>query len=156
MSLEANKSVARRFIEELWNERKVEVADEIVALDCVTHQLRSGADSIAMPRGPEIIKQHVTEWVAGFPDMRFTIVHLLAEGDYVMMQCVGQGTHLGTWLGIAATGKVITIQTQIIQRMSDGRIVEDWVITDFLGVFQQFGLVRPTAELLSMATQNSH
>jgi len=94
MSLEANKTIARRFIEELWNERKLEVANDILASDCITHQLRSGQDTMTMPRGPEIIKRHIAEWLTGFPDMRFAIEQVVAEGDRVMMQCVGRGTHL--------------------------------------------------------------
>jgi len=108
-----------------------------------------------MPRGPEIIKRHIAEWLTGFPDMRFAIEQVVAEGDRVMMQCVGRGTHLGSWLGIPATGKVITIQTFIIQRIADGHIEEDWVLTDFLGVFQQFGIVRPTSEILAEACKEA-
>ncbi len=137
MTFEANKAVARRFIEEVWNERKLEVANDIIAPDCITHQLRSGPTPVTAPRGPEILKHHITEWLAGFPDMRFTIEHIIAEGNLVMMQCVGRGKHMGSWLGIPPTGKAITIQTEIIQRIADGRIAEDWVLTDFLGVFQQ-------------------
>ena len=155
MSLEANKTIARRFIEELWNERKLEVANDILASDCITHQLRSWQDTMTMPRGPEIIKRHIAEWLTGFPDMRFAIEQVVAEGDRVMMQCVGRGTHLGSWLGIPATGKVITIQTFIIQRIADGHIEEDWVLTDFLGVFQQFGIVRPTSEILAEACKEA-
>jgi len=155
MSLEANKTVARRFIEELWNGRKLEVANDIFAPDCVTHQLRSGPEPMTIPRGPEIIKHHIAEWLTGFPDIHFTTEHILAEGDLVMMQCVGRGTHRGSWLGIPSTGKVITIQTEIIQRIADGRIAEDWVLTDFLGVFQQFGIVRPTSEILAEASKEA-
>jgi len=155
MSLEANRTIACRFIEELWNERKLEVANEIIAPDCITHQLRSGPEPLTAPRGPEIIKHHLAEWLAGFPDMHFTIEQILAEGDRVMMQCVGRGTHLGSWLGIPSTGKFITIQTEIIQRIADGQIAEDWVLTDFLGVFQQFGIVQPTSELIAKASKDA-
>jgi hypothetical protein len=50
---------------------------------------------------------------------------------------------------------VITIQTEIIQRIANGHIAEDWVLTDFLGVFQQFGLVRPTSEILAEASKEA-
>ena len=68
-----------------------------------------------------------------------------------MTQCVARGTHLGSWLGIPATGKFISIQMFVVHRIADGRIVEDWVLVDSLGVFQQLGLVPPTEELLARA-----
>jgi len=151
MNLEANKAVARRFFDELWNARRLPVADDIIAPDCVTHQLRSGADDSATPRAPESIKQHVAEWVAAFPDLRFTAEQMIAEGDRVVTHCTARGTHLGYWHSIPPTGKIITIQMTVIHRIADGRIAEDWVLADFLGVFQQLGIVRPTAELLAKA-----
>ena len=68
-----------------------------------------------------------------------------------MTQCVARGTHLGSWLGIPATGKVVSIQMFVVHRFADGVIAEDWVLVDSLGVFQQLGLVPPTQELLAQA-----
>jgi steroid delta-isomerase-like uncharacterized protein len=150
MSLERNKVVVRRFIEDLWNKRQPTVADDIFSTDCITHQLRSGGD-VTMPRTSESVKQHVSEWVAAFPDLHITIEQMTAEGDRVMTHCVQRGTHLAPWRGIPASGKVVTIQMIVIHRVVESRIVEDWVLVDFLGVFQQFGIVPPTAELFAQA-----
>lgn len=65
------KQLIDRFVEELWNERRLDVADAIFAKDCVTHQRRSGTPDDAVPRGPEAIKKHVAGWIASFPDLRF-------------------------------------------------------------------------------------
>src|SRR6185369_7883919 len=51
------KRLVNRFVEELWNERRLDVADAIFAKDCVTHQLRSGVPVDAVPRGPQAIKE---------------------------------------------------------------------------------------------------
>ena len=59
MPEEPNKIIVRRFIEELWNERKLDVADEIFEDDCLTHQLQSGAEISAATRNPEAVKTHV-------------------------------------------------------------------------------------------------
>lgn len=150
-TMEANKAVVQRFIEELWNQRKIELADELFAEDCITHQLRFGNDPAGAPRGPAAMKHHIADWLAAFPDIRFTIEQMLAEGDRVMTQCVARGTHLGSWLGIPATGKVVSIQMFVVHRFADGVIAEDWVLVDSLGVFQQLGLVPPTQELLAQA-----
>ncbi len=151
MSAEQNKAIVRRFIEELWNKRKLDVADAIFASDCVTHQLRSGAEVASAPRSPELVKQHVTEWLVGFPDLRFAIEHMVAEADRVATQAVMQGTHRGVWLGVAPTGKRISIRMTIVHRIANGKIAEDWVLVESLGFFQQLGLISATQEIISSA-----
>ena len=142
------KAIARRFIEELWNERRLELADELFAPDCVTHQLRSGEEDVGAPRPPDMIKRHVAEWLAAFPDLRFAVEQMLAEGDRVMTRCTMTGTHAGAWQGVAPTGRRVSVRMVIVQRIADGRIAEDWVLVEALGLFQQLGLVPPREELL--------
>src|ERR1044071_5146365 len=149
MSIETNKEIVRRFVDELWNQRKLELADELFDRDCVTHQLRIGADPAGAPRGPEVMKHHVSEWLASFPDIKFSIEQMLAEDDRVMTQVVARGTHKGLWLGIPPTEKVITILMFVVHRIANGLIVEDWVLIDALGVFQQLGIVASSEELLT-------
>jgi hypothetical protein len=68
--MEDNQHIVARFVEELWNERNLEVADAIFDEDCHTHQLKSGPTAVAAPRGPAAIKAHVANWVSGFPDLK--------------------------------------------------------------------------------------
>jgi predicted ester cyclase len=151
MSAEQNKSVVRRFYEELWNGRDLSVADEIFADDCVTHQLQSGAETEGVRRGPAEVKHHVAAWLEGFPDLRFGVEELVAEGDLVVSRAVMRGTHAGAWLGIAPTGRRVSIRMSVTHRIASGKIVEDWVLVEALGFFQQLGLVPPTGEILSKA-----
>jgi uncharacterized protein (TIGR02246 family)/steroid delta-isomerase-like uncharacterized protein len=155
MSLDSNKSVVRRFFEELWNQRKPEVAAEILATNCVTHQLKSGSEDVAVPRPPEAMKSHVSEWIAAFPDLQYTVDQMVAEDDRVVTYCTARGTHLGPWHGIPPSGKTIAMQAMVVHRIVDGLIAEDWVLVDFLGVFQQLGIVRPTNELLAAVNHAS-
>lgn len=143
------KQLINRFVQELWNERRLEVADAIFANDCVTHQLRSGAPAEAVPRGPQAIKEHVTSWVASFPDLYFSVEQMLSEGDRVAMQLLMEGTHQGTWLGIPPSGERIQIRMFAVHRIVQDKIVEDWVLVESLGVLQQLGVVPNTADLLS-------
>ena len=143
------KQIINRFVEELWNGRRLDVADEIFAKDCVTHQLRSGAPMDAVPRGPEDIKVHVADWIASFPNLRFSIEQILNEGDRVVTQLLMEGTHQGPWMGIPATGKTMQIRMFTIHRVAQGKIVEDWVLVESLGFFQQLGVVPNTADLVS-------
>lgn len=143
------KQLINRFVEELWNERRLDVADEIFANDCVTHQLRSGAPTDAVPRGPEEIKVHVTGWIASFPDLRFSIEQMLSQEDRVVSLLLMEGTHQGAWMGIPATGKTMQIRMFTMHRVVQGKIVEDWVLVESLGFFQQLGVVLETADLIA-------
>ena len=151
MTLEENKAIVSRFYEDLWNNRDLSVADEIIAPDCVTHQLQSGATPVATARSPEAVKSHVGEWLAGFPDLRFAVEQMVAEGDLVMSRSVMTGTHMGTWLGLAPTGKEVSIRLMVIQRIADGKITEDWVQVEAFGLFQQLELVPSIEQILSRA-----
>lgn len=147
--MDDNKGVIAAFFEQVWNQRKLELADTIFARNCHTHQLRSGASLDPLPRGPEAIKSHISEWVTGFPDLRFTIERMLAEGDRVLTQLVMDGTHSGPWRGIPPTGKHVEIRMMTIHRLQDGRIIEDWVLVESLGVFQQLGVLPSTTDFLA-------
>src|SRR5687767_6804824 len=98
MSIEKNRAIVKRFYDELWNQRRFSVADEIFAETCVTHQLRSGEAPLATPRGPADVKQHVDEWLAGFPDLRFEVEEIVAEGDLVASRSAMRGSHKGKWM----------------------------------------------------------
>jgi steroid delta-isomerase-like uncharacterized protein len=142
------KQLISRFVEELWNERRLDVADAIFADDCVTHQLRSGVPMDAVPRGPQAIKDHVKAWIANFPDLRFSIEQMLSEGDRVVTQLLMEGTHQGPWLGIPPSGKKMQIRMFTVHRIAQGKIVEDWVLVESLGLFQQLGILPDTAALV--------
>jgi len=143
------KQLINRFVEELWNERRLDVADAIFDKDCVTHQLRSGVPVDAVPRGPEAIKEHIADWIASFPDLRFSIEQMLSEGDRVVMQLLMEGTHQRAWLGIPASGKKLQIRMFTVHRVMQGKIVEDWVLVESLGFFQQLGVIPNTTDLVS-------
>ena len=151
LSTVSNVAIIQRFINDLWNARDLSVADEIFADNCVTHQLRSGLAATAAPRDPETIKQHVLEWLNAFPDLTFTVEQMVADGDRVASQMTMQGTHSGTWMGIAPTGKQISLQMMTIHRIEAGKIVEDWVLVDSLGLFQQLGLVPEREKIFAQA-----
>jgi predicted ester cyclase len=154
--MENNKRLVIKFFEEVWNQRKLEIADDIFDKDCHTFQLRSGSPAESSPRGPEVIKEHVSEWLSGFPDLIFTIEQMIAEGNRVSTLLVMNGTHTGQWLGMAPSGKRINIRMMTIHRLQNNKIIEDWVIVESLGFFQQLGIVQPTGDLLSKFQQETN
>ena len=152
MTTPTPRTVVERFIEEMWNNRRLDVADELFAPDCVTHQLRSApGPTPAAPRGPAEIKREIGEWVAAFPDLRVEVTMQAAAGDLVTTHCAFRGTHRGVWYGIPPTGRAVTVALAVTHRVRDGRIAEDWVVGEWLGALEQLGIVSPLPELLARA-----
>ena len=106
----SDTELVRRFIEELWNGRKLELADELIARDCQTHQLRSGAPLTAVARGPAAIKNMLPNGCAASSDLKVTIEQIFSFGDKVFTQSAAEGTHTATWLEVPATNKRVTIR----------------------------------------------
>jgi len=141
------------FFEQVWNQRKLALLDTLVAADCVTHQVRSAAEPLQPAvRGPAALREHIALWLSAFADMHVTVDERLAQGARVISWVTMRGTHTGPWQRIPPTGRSITIRMASMHRVENGRIVEDWVIVESLGVYQQLGLVAPTAQLLPAAT----
>jgi predicted ester cyclase len=76
---------------------------------------------------------------------------MFCEGDRVFTQSAMESTHMGDWLGIPATKKQVGIRMMTVHRIERGKIAEDWVLVESMGLFQQLGLVSPTPELLNQA-----
>lgn len=148
MSQDLNKLIVMRFYDELWNDRRLDVADKIFARDCVSHQLQSGSEVGSISRDPAAIKHHLLAWLIGFPDLRFAVEEIIAEGDRVVSRAVMVGTHTGVWSDIAPTNKRVSIRMMVTHRIQNGRIVEDWVLVESLGLFQQLGLLPSIDEIL--------
>jgi steroid delta-isomerase-like uncharacterized protein len=137
---EENKTLVRRLIEEAWNEGNLAVVDELLSPDYILH--------VAAPGVPdrEGYKQVVSMYHTAFPDLRFTIEDTVAEGDKVVIRLTIRGTHKGEYMGIAPTGKQVAMTAIAIRRIEGGRIVEEWVETDRLGLMQQMGVVPPPGQ----------
>jgi len=135
MSLEENKAIVRKYAEEL-NKRNHAIHDELIAPDFVDHALHL--------RGLESYKQYETIFTKGFPDMHRTIEDIIAEGDKVWIRMTGTATHTGEFLGLAPTGKKITLTGVMIWRIVDGKIVEKWAALDNMDFYKQLGLIEYT------------
>jgi steroid delta-isomerase-like uncharacterized protein len=133
MSLEENKALARRFVEEVYNQGNVDAVDILVSDQFVRHGIGGTL------RGTQIIKDRVNAVRKGFPDFHITIEDALAEGDKVILRQTHTGTHLGEFAGVAATGVQMQTTEISILRIADGRIREGWVNVDQLTMLRQIG-----------------
>ncbi|OLC25191.1 MAG: hypothetical protein AUG06_11900 [Actinobacteria bacterium 13_1_20CM_2_65_11] len=130
------KELMRRFVEEVWNQGNLDVVDQLAAPGCVTHDPAAPGGEL---RGPDGIKQLVSMYRKAFPDTRFVINDLIVEGDEVAGRFTASGTHKGALMGIAPTGKRVSITGLTITRFQDGKQVESWASYDQVGMLQQLG-----------------
>lgn len=136
---EQNKMVVHRAIEEVYNQGRLEIVDELVSSDFVA---RTPSEE---HHGPAGIKAYVTALRAAFPDLHMTIDEQVAEGDKVVTRWTARGTHTGTFRGIPPTGRHGRMTGIDIDRIADGKAVECWTNADELGLLQQLGVV-PTPD----------
>ncbi len=137
---EENKALVRRLWEEGINKANMAILDDVWARDCVYHE-----PSLGECRGPEAIKQVMALFFAAFPDGKVTIKEQVAEGDKVVTRWVFVGSHRGEFMGVAPTGKQVTLSGTIIARIAGDKIAEAWEVTDVPGLLGQLIAVPPIA-----------
>ncbi len=140
--VEMNKNVIRRYLD-TWNRGDLEGLTEFWAPN-LAHHTRHGSHGFADTR------RIVTAIMQSFPDMKFRIEDMIAEGDKVVTRLTWSGTQTGAYMGAPATGRRITCALIGIARVSGGKIVEHWGVTDELHMMQQMGLL-PEELLAAMA-----
>jgi predicted ester cyclase len=85
--------------------------------------------------------QLITILKSAFPDFRTTVDQVLVEGDLVAARLTHTATHLGPFMGIPPTGRPATVTATGIFRVQDGRLAENRVVFDALGLLRQLGIV---------------
>ena len=129
---QANAAMQRRLVEEAQAQGNLEVVDEILAPDFVDHTPFPG-----VPPGPQGVKQIFAMIRAGVPDHDAKVEHMIAEGDMVATYKTFTGTHEGELMGIAPTGRRVTIRVMDFVRYRDGQLSEHWNIVDVAGLMGQ-------------------
>ncbi len=133
---EENKALVRRYFEEIWDKGNLELIDELFTTNFVRHGPSATEGEV---RGLEGFKGVVSMYRTAFPDLRVPIEDLIAEGDRVVTRWTARGTHQGELMGIAPTGNQATVTGIIVDRISGGKIEEEWVDYDTLHLMQQIG-----------------
>ena len=135
---EANKSVVREFFEEVVNAGNLDRADELVSPSYIEHQELPGGEG---RQGIEVAKGFLSLMRGAFPDFRFEVEDLIAEGDKVAARVIVSGTHLGEMMGLAPTGKRVSTSGIEVFRFEDGKMAEHWAAFEALDMLQQIGMV---------------
>ena len=136
MSAEENKAVVRRFFEELLSTDNLALAGEILSPD-----FRFYFAGSPNPMDLKRYKDFLAARRAAFPDRRFAVEDMIAEGDKVSARFTMRGTHNGELRGIAPSGREVTMSGIDIIRLKEGKMVEDRVEVDQLGMMQQLGVI---------------
>ena len=130
-----NEAVVRRFYEQMCNERKNELADELFTADHRMHdpQVPAGVGPAAMAEVVSVYQEGV--------EGHWGIEEIFSTDDRVVVRWTGSGTHTGTVNGIPPTGRKLAVDAISIHRLADGKIAETWEVWDTLGFLQQIGVV---------------
>ena len=118
MGTAENKGVQRRIIDEVINQKNLDLADELFSDE---HKLYP--ESAGVGRGPEGMKQAFAGLHEEFPDIHVDIESIVAEGDTVAIRLTFSGTH-------APSGEKAVWPEMVFARFSEGKAVESWEVTD--------------------------
>jgi predicted ester cyclase len=135
-------AIIRRWCDEGWTKGNVDVADEIIHPNFKVH----GAGGQVIEPGIEGLKALIRQWRTGFPDAVQRVEDIYAVGDKVTVRLTWEGTHLGEFMGVPATGKPVSVETIGIDRVVDGKVVEGWGQLDMLGLLTTIGAVAPVPQ----------
>ena len=131
-----NKSVIRAFVDGVINQGKFELADDIVVENFVELDPLPGQS-----QGREGLKEVIRQIRNAFPDIHWVIDEMVAEGDKVFSRFTWTGTHEGTFLGIPATGRKITVKGMVIDRLEAGKMADSRILMDTMAMMQQLGVL---------------
>jgi steroid delta-isomerase-like uncharacterized protein len=132
MSME-NEGIVRRLYEEVWNNRRFELLDELMSPSYVLQ----GPSGPAI--GPEAYKGQVLKLWKSFPDMRMTIEDIVGESEKIVVSWTLSGTHDGEFMGIPATHKKVSVPGVTIHHVANRKIMDSLLNWDVLGILKQLG-----------------
>ena len=131
---EENKAVVHRFYEAL-DQKHYDIYEELCTPDFVSHFPGS-----AEPQNRDMRKHTSRIFYEAFPDLVHIIDHIIAESDTVAFRGSARGTHEGVFQNLQPTEKTITFDLTRFYHMVDGKIAEEWVSADLLGLMRQLGM----------------
>jgi len=133
---EQNKTLARRWSEDLFSRGNLDAANEILSAAFVDHLTREDE------RGLEELKHYVTIYRTTFPDIQDTLEQIVAEGDKVVVRWTSRGTHQGEFMGVAPTGRDVMFTGMRLFRIAKNKLAESWVNIDERGLQEQLRTAR--------------
>jgi len=140
MSSNQNTTNGQRFFEDMLGKANWDLANEILAPEIIMHH-PSSPQPVA---GVKNVVGFLGAFREGFPDMNMKVEFTFGEGEMVAVRWQMSGTHTAVLFGIPPSGKSVSVAGISLLRFSDGKVVEDWVSEDSLGLMQQIGVIPTT------------
>ena len=134
MSTEETRALGRRIMQRL-DQRDLDGVLELSTPDSQWHGFAPQALDLAG------YKQAISLFLDAYPDSRFPIEDIIAEGDKVTVRHSLQGTHLAPFQGITPSGKSVVVPAIVTFRVRDGKVAETWLNADLLSMLQQIGAI---------------
>jgi len=131
-----SKTLLRRYYDEVFNQRRPALVDQLAVEDYVEHDPFPGQGD-----GRADLRARVQLILDGMNPLRFEIEDVVEEGDRIVVRWVQQGVQSGPFMGIPPTGRSYTLAGIDIHRMRDGLMAEHWHVVDLFGLLQQLGAI---------------
>jgi predicted SnoaL-like aldol condensation-catalyzing enzyme len=135
---QANTRLVLRAMDEVFTAANLAAVDELYAPHFVNHVPPSLGAEV---RGREHVKQFVG--VVALPDLVHQVEDVRTDRDMVVVRWRARGTHQGRLWSVGPTGRQLEVPAFEMSRVLDGRIVEQWLALDTLGLAQQVGIAPP-------------
>lgn len=136
MTITENIRIITQLFEEVFSARNLEIAFELVAEDVISHEV-TGIDRTP---GLEGFRREAKLFLDAFPDAVISAEDVVAQNDKVVVRWRLQGTHLGEFAGINATGREVDVVGITIYRLEKRKIMEYWGLFDLHGLKNQLGV----------------
>ena len=139
MSPDELRTLGLRVYQEVFEQGKLEVADEVIAADFIDSS--PGIPPGMSREGPESLKQFATVTRAAIPDLRIRIHEMITDDDTGVARVTFEGTHGGELFGIPASGKHVAWDAVDIVHVREGQIREHYGIADTISLLRQLGAI---------------
>jgi steroid delta-isomerase-like uncharacterized protein len=120
--------LVQRWTKEAIADGRLDLFDELLAEDVRDRSASAGS------QGVESFKARAAAVRAAFDDIEIRVEDLIVDGNAVAWRWILTGTHVGTFAGVAPTGRRVTLQGVNFQRLKDNKVVEHWTLIDVFGV----------------------
>ncbi len=135
---EQNKALVRRFLDQVFNNARPDVLEELIADDYTDHSAPPG-----QAPGAAGARQMYDMFRTAFPDLQVEIHDMVAEGDLVAVRVTFSGTSQGPLMGAPPTGRPVRLASMVFIRLRDSQLVERWEQADMMGLMLQLGVLTP-------------
>lgn len=132
-----NKAVIRNYIRNVVNTGNIDKIDKYIS-----EKYTEVLDGKRYKVGIDGAKKHIIDVRQTYQDLKLTVDHQIAEGDWVATSITASGTHKGEWIGMKPTGKKVVFTGVNVERLEKGKIVEHGGAANLLFQFLEIGAIQ--------------